>query len=328
MHFLVVGCGSIGERHIKNLLKLGHHVTGCDTDRSRLLFVKKRYGIDTSDDLNKALAKRYDGALICGPTSLHVPIAKTIAQRNIHLFIEKPLSNSLEGVHELSRIVDRNRLIVLVGCNIRFMKGFKFVRQLIAKKRIGRISAARIECGYYLPRWHPNEDYTKSYSARRELGGGAIFDDIHEIDSLYWLFGYPKEVFCNKERASKLKINTEDMAQILLRFRSNILAQIHLDYLQPTYRRSYEFIGAGGVIQFDLRRQEVKLYGKREHSCRVYKRQVKENENQMFVNEMKHFIRCIKGKEASMNDLASAAEVLEVALACHTAAERKRVVYL
>lgn len=328
MHFLVVGCGSIGQRHIRNLRKLGHRISGCERDPLKSKQIKRKYNIKMFSDLQNAMVNRYDGAFICTPTSLHMPMSLEIAKRGIHLFIEKPLSNSLRGITELSEIVKREKLVTLIGCNMRFMSGLKFVKNLIKENKIGNVLSVNIECGYYLPYWHSYEDYRKGYSAKRNLGGGVIFDDIHEIDSLYWLFGKVNEVFCFAGKLSNLDIDTEDIAEIFLKFKSKMIAHIHLDYLQQSYRRWYEFIGEEGIIYLDIIKQKIEWYQKKANQCKVFKNNISVNPNMMFIDEIKHFINCIRGKERSVNDIPHSKKVLEIALACHRSAEKKEIIYL
>jgi len=328
MHFLVVGCGSIGQRHIRNLIALGNKVCGCEKDLLRARQVKKIYGIETFTDLEEALTKEYNGVFICTPTNSHIPISIEIAKRGINLFIEKPFSNSLEKIDELLTIVNKKHLVVLVGCNTRFLPSFKLTKRLIDENKIGKVLSVKAECGFYLPYWHPYEDYTKGYSANKDLGGGVIFDDIHEIDSLYWLFGEVKEVFCFADKVSTLDIDTEDLAEIFLKFKSGIIAQIHLDYLQRTYRRYYKFIGEKGIVIWDFIKQNVELYSKRTNQWKVYQESININREIMFIDEVKHFISCIKDKEHSINDILLAKKVLEVALASHESAQKKEIVFL
>jgi predicted dehydrogenase len=216
----------------------------------------------------------------------------------------------------------------LVGCNTRFIPSFKLVKELIGRGAIGKVLSVKISCGFYLPYWHPGEDYRKSYSARRELGGGVIFDDIHEIDSLYWLFGKPKELFCFSGRVSDLKIDTEDLAEIFMRFKSGIIAQVHLDYLQRTYRRNYEFIGDKGLILWDYISENVELFSAQTDQKKVFQENINISREKMFIDEMEHFVNCIKGKEKSINGLRSAIEIFKIAHACHESAKKKGIVYL
>lgn len=328
MKFLVVGCGSIGQRHIRNLKSLGYEISGCEKDVDQGEKVKKLYGIEIFNDLNKALIKKYDVGLICTPTSLHIPMAIELAKRGINLFIEKPLSNNMDGIGELLELVTQKNLTVLVGCNTRFSPKFKLAKKLIDENKIGKILSVKVSCGFYLPYWHPWEDYRKGYSANKCLGGGVIFDDIHEIDALCWLFGEVKEVFCFADKISNLEIDTEDIAEIFLRFRSGVIAQIHLDYLQRTYRRYYEFIGEKGVIVWDYIKQTVELYSEETNHWEVFQESINTTREQMFIDEIKHLINCIEGKENSINDLLFSKNVLELTLACHESARKKEIVYL
>lgn len=328
MEFLVIGCGSIGQRHIRNLKLLGHNVSGVDSESVRADQVAKKYNIDIFYDLRSALKKRFDGVLICTPTRFHVPFALQIASKGMHLFIEKPLSDRIERTEELRSIVAKKRLVALVGCNTRFFPSFKLVKSLIDENAIGKVLSVRIECGFYLPYWHPHEDYRNSYSARRKMGGGVILDDIHEIDSLYWLFGKVKEVFCFAGKVSDLKIDTEDVAEIFMKFKSGIIAQVHLDYLQRTYRRNYEFIGEKGLILWDYISQDVELFSVITNQKKVFQQSINVNREIMFTDEMKHFINCIEGREESINGISSAIDILDIALSCHLSARRKEMVCL
>jgi predicted dehydrogenase len=290
--------------------------------------VSRKHGIRVFSRLKNSLQERYAGAFICTPTSLHIPLSIELAEKGLHLFIEKPLSNNLERVDELSRIVDKKGLAVLIACNLRFMSTIRLIKKLIEKNKIGKIFSVKAECGFYLPFWHPGSDYRREYSANRRLGGGVILDDIHDTDLLYWFFGEVQEAFCFAEKISELEIDTEDIAEIFLRFKSGPIAQVHLDYLQRTYRRYYEFIGEKGIIVWDYIKQQVSLCLGKANRWTVLQEGININHERMFIDEIRHFINCIKGNETSVNDISQAREVLRIALACYRSAERKKVVYL
>lgn len=321
MKFLVVGCGSIGQRHVKTLGYLGCTVSGCEADVRRAKEISKKYGIEVFTDLKKALEADYAGAFVCAPTSFHMPIAIEIAKKGIDLFIEKPISNNFKGIDTLSAIVRRKKLVVLVGCNTRFFPGIRVAKRLIDEGRIGGVLSVKAECGFYLPYWHPYEDYRKGYSANRRLGGGVIFDDIHEIDLLLWFFGDIKELFCFAGTVSDLKIDTEDLAEIIIKFKSGVIGQMHLDYLQRTYRRYYEFIGEKGIIIWDYIKQTVELYSEKTNQWMVFQESINTSREIMFIEEVKHFINCIKGRERPVNDISFAEKALHVALACRKSAK-------
>lgn len=328
MNFLVVGCGSIGQRHIRNLKNLGHHVYGCEPDLKKARQISDRYKINVFTRIEAAFRSEYNGVFICTPTSTHIQLALKAARKGLNLFIEKPLSNNLKGIDELRKIANRKKITVLVGCNIRFLPSIRRIKKTIKDKRIGKVLSVRGSCGFYLPYWHPKEDYRKGYSANKKLGGGVILDDIHELDLLYWLFGDIREVFCYKDRTSKLGIDTEDCAEIFLKFKSGVIAQIHLDYLQRTYRKNYEFIGEKGIITWDYIKQIIEVFGKKPNQKSIFQESINTNHEVMFIEELKHFFRCIEGREKSINNIDAAKRTLQIALCCHRSAKERKTVRL
>lgn len=330
MRFLILGAGSVGLRHLRNIVGLGHEVPMIfDPDPSQLRKARKisPASLFTSDE-REALRQETDAVLICSPTHLHLQQALAAIRAGKHVFIEKPLSHSLDGTEVLATEASRARRIVLVACNLRFFPSLVLVKRLLDEGRIGKLLSVRALCGYYLPYWRPGEDYRAGYGARQGTGGGVILDCIHEFDYLRWLVGSVSEVFCYAGRMSTLEIDVEDTAEVLLRFKGGTLASIHLDYLQRTYRRSCELIGEEGVLVWDYISAEIRLYGKEDRHCQVFQRNINYDLNEMFVDEMKHFSACIEGRESPALDAAGGREVLEIALAAKLSAAEGRVVRL
>lgn len=178
---------------------------------------------------------------------------------------------------------------------------------------IGKVLSVRAEVGQYLPDWHPYEDYRQGYSASRNLGGGVILDLIHEIDYICWLFGYPRKVYCMSSKQSTLEIETEDIAEILLECERAPIAGIHMDYLQRQPSRTCKIIGENGTIYWDYHMNTVSLsladsiHGKNYHFDGFER-------NQMYYDELKHFIYCLHGKEKPVVGLSDARKTLEIAL--------------
>ncbi len=328
MRFVILGAGSVGGRHLRNALSLGHEVVAiCDPNPTRLEEIKAvTPGIILTQDEGEALEQQADAALICSPTAAHVHQARNAIRQGLHVFVEKPLSHTLESTDALIEEANANKRVVLVGCNLRFFRSLQLVKRLLDDGRIGKPLAARAQCGYYLPFWHPESDYRTGYSANESAGGGVILDSVHEFDYLRWLFGDVTELFCYAGKVSNLEIDTDDNADILLRFSSGVLANVHLDYLQRTYRRSCELIGEDGVIVWDYITQVVSLYGKKDRHGEVFVESINVERNQMFIEEVKHFIACIEGREKPALGVADARMVLQIALAAKTSAVEGRVV--
>ena len=328
MRFILIGAGSIGRRHLKNLLSLGHEAAAiADANPQRLDDLRASCPrARFTDSVDQALAEPADAALICSPPNFHVPQARQAAARGLHVFIEKPLAASLADTDALAREVAAARRVAFVACNLRFHPSLLQVKKLLEDGAIGRPLSVGAQVGYYLPFWRPQTDYRRGYGANKTMGGGVILDCIHEFDYLRWLLGEITEVFCVAEKKTALEIDVEDNADILLRFASGTVANLHLDYIQRTYRRSCELIGEEGVLVWDYIAQTIHLYGKEDRHLQVFPRNINSDLNQMFVDEMRHFVNCVEGREQPALDIAGARIVLDVALAAKLSSEQKKVI--
>jgi predicted dehydrogenase len=326
---MVAGCGSIGKRHIKNLRALGvKEIIAFDTRADRRAEIKAQSGIETVDHLDEAWKKQPDAIVVAAPTAMHMPLALEAAERGVHLFIEKPLASAWDGVEQLIELVDRNELVSLVGCNLRFHPGLITVKRLLSEERVGRIIGARVEVGHYLPDWHPWEDYRQTYSARADLGGGVILDAIHEIDYIRWLLGEITGVFCLAGKLSHLEIDTEDSAALLLRFENAAIGEIHLDYIQRPYSRSCQILCEEGTIRWDYVTGEVCWYSASAKNWQHFENPIGWEANQMYLDEMQHFCRCLASHSAPEQDVSEAAQILTIALAAKASAQQRRWIEL
>ena len=325
MKILIVGLGSIGQRHLQNLKRLG--VSDFLAWRVRNLPLPERLSLqelEVHSNLDQALARKPDAVLICNPTSLHLPVAIQAAHAGCHLFIEKPLSHSLDGIDELLSLARGKRLVTLVGFNLRFHPGLQLIRSLVEEGQIGRVINVRAQVGQYLPDWHPWEDYRQGYSARRDLGGGVILDLVHELDYVRWLVGEVCQIACFAGHVSGLEIETEDVAEILLRFESGAIGNVHTDYVQRSPSRTCRIIGEQGTIFWDYYANEVRLFEARRSGWQVFRQEGVER-NDMFVAEMQHFLACLEGQETPVVDVEEGAKVLQLALAARESAETGKV---
>lgn len=314
---LVIGAGSVGQRHIENLLSLGIEVSVFRYRSNLVDELARHYNINVFRSFNKAIDSMQDAVVIANRTDQHVSTALPAAERGLHLFIEKPLSHNLEGIKELRRIVKKKNLIVEIGCMMRFHPDLKLIHQLLLEKSIGNPYFVRSSVGQYLPDWRPDQDYRHSYSAQLKYGGGVLFDLIHELDYLYWWFGPVYDVSAFLDHVSDLEIETEDIAQILLRFENGVVAQVQMDYLSPFYRRTCEIIGSKGIITWDYNLGEVVLRVRGDPSPRIFNRTTPFDKNTMFIDHMKHFLSIIQNGGEPVVNLEDGINVLKVALAAH-----------
>lgn len=327
MKALVIGYGSIGKRHISNLSKFKNIEISVVTSRNSDNFLLKNK-CKLFKTIKDAIKEHYDFCIISNASSLHMQSALMLATHGIHLFIEKPLSNSLSGINSLLKKSQKQKLITQIGCNLRFHPCIKEIKTILSKNKIGKVYSIQIENGSFLPNWHPDEDYRKSYAAQQKMGGGVVLTCIHEIDYLYWFFGKIHEVFSFTKKLSDLKIDCEDISSILMTVGKNITAEIHLDYFQQPPKRSCKIIGSSGTIVWNFESNTVKLYNSKQKKWTDIIKVKKYDYNQMYVDELTHFINCVKNKKTSINPISDGIKTLKIALAIKKSSELKKVIKL
>jgi len=297
MRFLICGLGSIGNRHLQNLEQLGEKdIILYRTYKSTLPEKDEdKYPIETN--LQRALDYKPDAVIISNPTALHLDVAIPAAKNGCHLLIEKPISNSMQRIDELHSIIQKNTCRVLVAFQFRFHPSLKYIRTNLAKGILGKIYYVHAHWGEYLPNWHPWEDYRHSYSARKELGGGVLLTLCHPVDYLSWIIGKIESIQGFLGNSSKLEMDVEDHAEVLLRFRNGIAGSMHLDFYQQPTQHTLEFIGANGTMKWDNKDGIVYISKGGDNWKKVFEPVPGFNRNDLFLEEMHHFINVVKGEE-------------------------------
>jgi predicted dehydrogenase len=313
MKITVLGCGSIGLRHLRNLRALGHEVIPFDPSPDARLAVEQEFSTHCADELNEVWTQEPEVAFVTAPTDRHLPVALEAARHDCHLFIEKPLSHTLDAVDALAGEVARRGLVVMVGCNMRFHPGPASIKRCLEEGNIGTVIAARIQAGSYLPDWRPRTDYHKSYSASAAQGGGVVLDCIHEIDLAFWYFGSGNVVAAVCLPATPLGLSVEGLAEILIRHDSGVISSVHLNFVQRDYRRCCQVIGSEGSIYWDFSEPNVR-HCDSERNWRTIAQAGDWVTNQMFLDEAAHFLSCVRAGCPSSNDLESASRTLRAAL--------------
>jgi glutamate-1-semialdehyde aminotransferase/spore coat polysaccharide biosynthesis protein SpsF (cytidylyltransferase family)/predicted dehydrogenase len=321
---LVVGCGSIGRRHAKNLKSLGlRHLAFCDTSPSALQQCTDDVGGELFSDYQEALRTfKPDLTLICTPPVYHVEEALAALRARSHVFIEKPLSHESTGIEVLIAEARRRDRNVQVGYNMRFHPGLRILKDLIDSGKIGRVLWLNVEAGQYLPDWRPWQNYRESYSARQELGGGIILDGSHELDYICWLLGRPIEVSCRAEHLSSLEINVEDSAWIYLTFPDRRRAELHLDFVQRTYTRTCKIVGDNGTALWDFTSQEVRWFSPDDPGWKSIPYEFEVND--MYVTEISHFLKSLGNGTGPIVDLEQGRDVIRVVEAAKKSSQEGR----
>ncbi len=322
MKVLVVGTGSIGKRHINNLLELGVDVQSFSY-QSKAIGLDKR--VERVPKLEAALVSDIHAVVVANRTDQHIAVALQAACAGKHLFIEKPLAASMIGVSELVSIVQRRGLVVEAGFMLHSHPNLLWIREQLAQGLLGEIWHMRAAVGQWLPDWRPGTDHRLGYGAFKALGGGVTFDLIHELDLVHWLLGPVADVTAMMRTAAALEIETEAVAQIGLQLQSGALAQVHLDYLRPGYGREMEIVGRLGVLRWDYVQGVVTLEAAGHPAREVHRVPEGFVRNHLFLTHMRHFLQRLQSPTLpASSPLDEAVSVLQVALAAHRSAEQRQ----
>jgi len=341
MKILIAGLGSAGQRHARNLRALlgaeAELVSYRNRGRKDVITqdlrikegttLEEEFGLQILGSFEEALATGPDVALIATPNHFHTNLALRAAEAKCHLFIEKPVAHTLDGLDKLAALVREHRLVCLVAYQLRFHPGLELLLHLLEEKAVGEIISGRMIFGEYLPDWHRYEDYRGYHAARADQGGGVLLSQIHDIDFLYALFGMPKKICCFGGKLTDLEIDVEDTASILFEFERQgrcFPFHLHQDYVQKPPVRACEVIGTKARIFWDYFSQELRVIhhdGQVDtHSFRTLQR------NDLFLGEMRHFLDCVQNGTRPRVTLEDGIDSLRIALAGREALRTGQVV--
>lgn len=304
MKVLIVGLGSIAKKHIEALRRLQPN---CSIHALRSnLKANIEDGVVNIYNLDE-LEIDFDFAIISNPTYLHYETIKCLAQKKIPLFIEKPALNSIENADELIELVEQNKVLNYVACNLRFHPCIIFLKENILKRN-KKINELNVYCGSYLPNWRPAVDFKKIYSANASMGGGVHLDLFHEIDYTVWLFGMPNKSKSTLKSGSSLNIDAIDYANYLFEY-DTFIANIILNYYRKKDKREIEILFDNETIKIDLIQNCIKDdNGKTLFNAENFKIQ------ESYLKQLKYFIDILKNDQKPFNSLKDSVEVLKIVL--------------
>lgn len=334
MRFVIAGLGSIGRRHAQNLRSLRPDAEifalrrppseGRDTDRD-----SAEPAVDyTIFDLEEAISEDPDAAIITNPAPYHTAFSIEFARHGIPLFVEKPLADAMDGVDELLKICREQDLCLQVGYNFRFYEPLRQLRELTQADAIGSIWGAWARAGSYLPNWRPGRDYRNTVSARSDLGGGAVLELSHEFDYLRWILGEPLAVRAQTRTSGFIEVDVEDHAEAIIEFEAGVLASVHLSMIQRPPTRRVRLFGTEGIASCDLLNHRVEVRRSPDSASRTVYQAEELDTNEMYLQEMSHFLDCIEGKVPPAVSGEDGRSTLRLALAVKRSADNQRRIAL
>jgi len=259
---------------------------------------------------------------------MHLDTALAAARVGCHLFLEKPVSHTLEGLDELAELVEEQSLKVQVGFQFRFFPVFQKIKKVLERGDLGRVVSAHAHWGEYLPGWHPWEDYRASYSAREDMGGGVVLTLCHPFDYLRWMLGEAEVVSAAGGQLSDLETDTEDVALVSLRFENGAVGSVYLDYVSKPPKHTLQIIGTKGRIEWDADYGSAKIYTDDGRGFETISPGKFFERNEMFLAEVADFLDCIQHDRKPVCHLHDGIRALDIALTAKSFLEKNREVAL
>ncbi|RBP38990.1 putative dehydrogenase [Roseimicrobium gellanilyticum] len=314
LRILVVGCGSIGERHLRCFQTTGRcEVEACDANHTLLQTVEERYGVKTQPDLNAALqSNRYDALIICTPAHTHLPIARLGAVHGAALLIEKPLSTSLDGVEETRCALERSGKHVAVAYVYHAFPWIREAQAHVKSGTLGRMLHATMQAGQHFPTFRPA--YRDIYYAKREMGGGCIQDAItHAMNAMEWMLGPATRVFTDASHQMLEGVTVEDTVNLSVRH-EDILASYAMNQFQTPNELSILLHGELGSLSIEHHRQRwgTMMRGETEWTWRVTPPLQRDD---LFIAQANAFLDGMEGKPSPLCTFDEGVQTLKFNLA-------------
>lgn len=284
---LVCGAGSIGKRHIANLLQLGANVSVWRSQTHLLKFIRDEFDVEIQENIDEAI-NRVDAVVIATATDAHIPIAIKVLEAGKAMFIEKPISHSWEGIENLLRLALGK--VVEVGCQFRAHQNLFALSKYLQQTGNDKILTYRFAMGHRLDVWRKGKDYREVYSSDAKRGGGALFDLIHQIDLAIWFFGPVTEVNAVLSKRSRLDISGDDISNLLLTHSSGLTGHVQLDMASPVYRCEAEIMTSDSILNWSYSKGILQNHFPDES---IIIDQVPDNfeRNDLFMTHMAYFLK-------------------------------------
>jgi len=301
------GIGSIGKRHIKNIVlylkqqDCEYTIDAIRHDNAGKIDLEIKNYISDIYSYDDELSDDYDIIFVTNPTARHYSTIKKYAKYTINMFIEKPVFDETD--YDINALDLKNSGIYYVACPLRYTNVIKYISENV---NCGEAYSVRCICSSYLPDWRPGTDYRNTYSAHKNMGGGVAIDLIHEWDYLTYLFGCPEKVMHITGKYSNLEIDSDDLAVYIGKTRNKII-ELHLDYFGRKNIREFEIFLPDDTVKADLTEGKI-TYLK---SGRII--DLSETRNDYQMREIEHFFDIINGICSNDNDIYKALQTLKIA---------------
>jgi hypothetical protein len=330
MKILIVGLGSIGQRHVQTMEKVinAQFIYFPSEAPAREVDFIQKHRICVFQTLDECVRQRPDFAIIANATPGHISIAKVMVENHIPFIIEKPVAISLTNLDDLCEKIDQQQLQVLVGFQLRHHPTFNLLQKIVDSGQIGTPLLFHGYVGQYLPNWRPQKDYKKTVSASKSLGGGVLADICHEFDIAVALLGPVSTISADLDRLSDLAIDTEDIANLSLVHSNRCHTNIHLNYLDRKFTWQTRLVGSEGTILWDYTKGFLELTLSGQESTEIIYDPPDFSREQLFERQAKHWLDVLSGVETSLVSFEDGCEITKLIVAADESSKNRTPVTL
>ena len=314
VNILIVGCGSIGERHLRCFQRTGRvTVSACDANTALLQRVSGQYNAAGFTDFNAALAARHhDGIVIATPAQTHVDLALAALRHGAAVFIEKPLGTRLAKVDELLAAAATSGRFTAVAYVYHLMPWILGAHDFLRSGELGRPLHASVAAGQHFPTFRPA--YRDIYYARHESGGGAIQDALtHIANVIEWLLGPTTRVFCDAAHQALEGVTVEDTVNVTAR-NGAVLVNYALNQFQAPNETTFQVHCEGGSVCVEGHEQRWSVFRRGAGAWEHHQAAPAERDD-LFIAQANAFLDGLNGQPTPLATLGEAAQTLKFNLA-------------
>ena len=324
MHsILIIGCGSIGERHLRCFQQTKRaHVAACDANPELLQRIAAGYQVAAYGDSTAALAGKFEAVVICTPAHLHVPLALQALQHGLHVLVEKPLSQSFQGVADLLAARDRSGRQVSVAYVLHVYPLLNAARDFLRSGELGPVRHVTSTSGQYFPGGRPAHvvHYSKTYYRDRRTGGGAIQDALtHTANWVESVVGPTDSVLCDCAHLAVPDVTVEDTVNLSAR-NGDVLVNYTLNQFQAPNESTLQFNTAKGSVKIEVHHRRWGIYRLGDTDWTWFEVPPGERDTP-FIAQANRFLDQIEGQPSALCTLEAAAQTLRFNLAALASAE-------
>ena len=325
-HILIIGSGSVGKRHARNLAALGCRISCVDPRterRAELAAETPVVGLHATAEA-ALRAGGLDGVVVASPTAYHPANTVAALEAKLPVLLEKPVAKSAAEAKIMLRAEQTTGAPVLLGYTWRWWPPLKRLRELLDGNAVGKLRHVQFHMSAHLADWHPWEPYQEFFMASAAQGGGALLDESHWLDLMVWLFGRPQQLIGRVEKISDLEIDADDNVDVLALFSNGLRVSLHLDLYGRPHEKFIRFVGEGGTLMWSadpnrlaIGRDSAQKWEEETFDC---------ERNDMFVAVAREFLEVIAGRAQPSCTLAQGVGVMELIEAIRTSSKNGRAV--